>query len=53
MKTARATFLGGPAGALLVLLVTMAGCSDPGHLTEARFGSARMDLQVTSPTEPA
>jgi phospholipase/carboxylesterase len=53
MKTARATFRGGPAGVLLGLLVTMAGCSEPGHLTEARFGSARMEVQATPPTEPS
>lgn len=52
MTTSCATFQGGPA-AVLVLLATMAGCSEPGRLVETRFGSARIDLQVTAPTEPS
>ena len=53
MKTTRAMFHGGPAGAVLVLLLAMTGCSEPGHLTETRYGSAAFQLQVTPPTEPS
>jgi predicted esterase len=53
MKTTRAMFLGGPAGAVLVLLLAVTGCSEPGHLTETRFGPAAFQLQVTPPTEPS
>ncbi|QSQ26569.1 phospholipase [Pyxidicoccus parkwayensis] len=53
MKTSRATFHRGTAGAVLGLLLALTGCSEPAHLTETRFGSAAVDLAVTPPTEPS
>lgn len=54
MKTSHAGFHGGHAvAATLVAWLAVIGCSEPSHLTDTRFGSARIDLQAFAPTEPS
>ena len=52
MRTPRATFGAGTSEVALVLLLVLAGCSEPSLLVDTTRGSARLSVRASPPTEP-